>query len=144
MYSKFHMQSGYAIVLSTLRNGMSWLLISCSTTLMVLERAVTSWLICSIRWLIIRLFWSSSAFKAESLAVSCSFRKWWRVSNSSLICVSVCSAWFWKKTWQTGNHCPYTLAPTFVQGNIWQWLDREYLDMFCHFLTSPVCIFVQL
>lgn len=71
---------------------------------MVLERDIISLLISSICRLIFRLFWSSSAFKVESLAASCSFRKRWRASNSSLICVSVCSAWFWKVTWLKGNH----------------------------------------
>lgn len=97
-----------ATVLSTLRNGISWVFISCSTNRMVLERDIISLLISSICRLIIRLLWSSSAFKAESLAASCSFRKRWRASNSSLICVSVCSAWFCKVTWLKGNRCLHT------------------------------------
>lgn len=130
--------------LSTLRNGISWDSISCSTNLMVLERDAISLLMSSIFWFIMRFFWSSSSFKSESLAASCSFRKLWRASNSSLICVSVCSAWFWKEARLMDYHYLHTLALKYVQSNIWYWCDWWYLDMLCHFFTDHSRLLVQL
>lgn len=129
------------MISSTLRNAISWDFISCSTNLMMLERETISLFISSILWLIVRFFCSSSAFKAESLAASCSFRKWRRASNSSLICVSLCSAWFWKDIGLIGNHC---LRTRLCYAIIRYWWDWRYLNMFCHFLTNHFCLLVEL
>uniref|UniRef100_A0A0E9XY66 Secreted peptide n=1 Tax=Anguilla anguilla TaxID=7936 RepID=A0A0E9XY66_ANGAN len=46
----------------------------------------------SIFSFMIRLFCSSSSFRAASLASSSSRRNWWSFSNSAFICLSVCWA----------------------------------------------------
>lgn len=77
----------------TLRNGISWDLISCSTFLIVLLSEVMSFSKSSILSFIISLFWSFSCFSMESLDASSSRRNWCSASNSSRICLSVFSAW---------------------------------------------------
>lgn len=101
----------------TLRNVTSWALISCSTSRMVCERdaisSVSSW----ICWLITKSFSSPSALRAESLAASCSFKKLWRTSNSSLIRFSVCWVWFWEEMRLVCEQRILTCAPQVY----WKW-----------------------
>lgn len=84
---------------------MSWELISFSIYLMVFVRDVISFSISSIFIITISLFSSSSWFNSETLAASSSWRNLCSASNSSLICLSACSACLYNNNNNNSTPC---------------------------------------
>ncbi len=129
----------------TLRNGISWDLISCSTILIVLLSEVMSFSKSSILSFIICLFWSFSCFSMESLDASSSRRNWCSASNSSRICLSVFSAWLCNENViicfpEMENSLALSIIVWFNNANS-RW---KYLNMIYCLLTSEFCFSEEL